>query len=462
MQQNIKNQRYQTSERLIVLCIQTRQTYSKYVSFASLIVLAAKIYLIARYSSEVPFWDEWDAQGSKLLVPYRTGQLSVEDLFAAHNEHFITFGRLLWLAVFTLADSWNVRAVMYVNALIHVSVFFILAFSLYSSKSSFANFFILAFLVFAYSLPFGWENTIWSMQSCTYLLLLFAVSSNVVLVGSRAFDRKWFAGTLLAGCSYLCMASGAITLLPFALVTFFQLILRERRGRSEWAGLLVHFLIIFACVSFVPNLNSSDHAGGANYVDFFVGLMDYLSWPYTAAPYFFLLNIVPIIILFLFLFINRVPIDDRRWASLLIALWSCAHMAMFAYGRSNTTIISSRYTDVILLNTAINIGLAIKFVSIGNVWRICFAIATGAWVLSIIYSLSYLFLCCTLPAVEHRHSTGLLQQANLQQFYERGELGNLPNAQRPELPYPFADRLLQLLKDDVIRSELPADISGLR
>ena len=64
-----------------------------------LVVLGSKLLFIQLFGSNLPFWDQWDAEGAGLFKPYLEGTLGPEHLFASHNEHRILFTRLLELAM---------------------------------------------------------------------------------------------------------------------------------------------------------------------------------------------------------------------------------------------------------------------------------------------------------------------------------------------------------------------------
>ena len=75
----------------------TRKLFSSRVGLLAALfvaILGGKFLLIERYGSEVPYWDQWDAEGDNLIRPYLEGRLAVAQFFAAHNEHRILFTRL--------------------------------------------------------------------------------------------------------------------------------------------------------------------------------------------------------------------------------------------------------------------------------------------------------------------------------------------------------------------------------
>lgn len=63
-----------------------------------LTVLGARWSVVAVYSMDVPEWDQWDAEGLHLLVPWFRDRL-VPALFTPHNEHYVVLTKLLNLAV---------------------------------------------------------------------------------------------------------------------------------------------------------------------------------------------------------------------------------------------------------------------------------------------------------------------------------------------------------------------------
>src|SRR5437868_3552495 len=88
------------------------------IAGALAIILGAKLWLIAGYGSSTPFWDEWVEPGT-LFRPYLTGQLSIHNLLAAHNEHRIFLTRLVALALLVAEGHWDPIARTFVNAAIH-------------------------------------------------------------------------------------------------------------------------------------------------------------------------------------------------------------------------------------------------------------------------------------------------------------------------------------------------------
>jgi hypothetical protein len=78
--------------------------------------LALRWYLVARYGSATPFYDQWDAEAAHLYTPWIEGRLGWIHLFQPHNEHRILTARILLLGLFSLiGNQWDTLLQMQVN-----------------------------------------------------------------------------------------------------------------------------------------------------------------------------------------------------------------------------------------------------------------------------------------------------------------------------------------------------------
>jgi hypothetical protein len=81
-----------------------------------LLILAAKLWVIARYGSPLPHWDQWTVEAEALYPRYFAGTLRLPDLFGFWNEHRIFWTRALALAELRLYGTWQPLLQMGVNA----------------------------------------------------------------------------------------------------------------------------------------------------------------------------------------------------------------------------------------------------------------------------------------------------------------------------------------------------------
>ena len=94
---------------------------------AALMVIGAKSWMISRYGSPTPFWDQWDAEGAVLYPKYFGGTWQLADLIAPHNEHRILVTRLWSLLLLELEGYWDPILQMLANTLLLGGVVFLFA-----------------------------------------------------------------------------------------------------------------------------------------------------------------------------------------------------------------------------------------------------------------------------------------------------------------------------------------------
>src|SRR5688572_12062879 len=82
------------------------------------------------YGSPMPDWDQWDAEGRNLLIPWVDDDQFVEKLFLPHNEHRVVLTKLQNLGLTLMNGQWDSRLEAVTNALLHAALavaFWILA-----------------------------------------------------------------------------------------------------------------------------------------------------------------------------------------------------------------------------------------------------------------------------------------------------------------------------------------------
>ena len=71
------------------------------------IVVGAHWAAFEKFGSDIPNWDQWDAEGLNLLAPWFEHDHFVQHLFQPHNEHRVVVTKLQNL-VLTLANGQEV------------------------------------------------------------------------------------------------------------------------------------------------------------------------------------------------------------------------------------------------------------------------------------------------------------------------------------------------------------------
>src|SRR4051812_31139517 len=172
------------------LAVTNRRPFALLALAGSLaVILGAKLLLIKLVGSDLPFWDQWDAEGLLLYKPYLTETLTISDLLGRHNEHRILFTRLMSLTVLALTGSWNPIFEMILNAMIHVLALGVLIFALEPRLGKDTQVPVAIFCMVIHVVPFGWENTLWGFQLHFYCLLLFGISSVALYLIRRPSRR---------------------------------------------------------------------------------------------------------------------------------------------------------------------------------------------------------------------------------------------------------------------------------
>ena len=87
------------------------------------------------------------------------------------------------------------------------------------------------------ALPLSYDNVLLGFNTHFYLLLAFSFASLWFLADSRAWSPRWAAGVLFALASFLCMASGALTLAAAVGLHLVQMACGRRGGVREWLGI---------------------------------------------------------------------------------------------------------------------------------------------------------------------------------------------------------------------------------
>lgn len=80
--------------------------------FCALLPAVVPAWMILRFGTDFPFWDEWDPDIAGIHVKAHQHQLTLSDLTAQHNEHRIVIPRLAYLVVGAITSN-NMIAMMF-------------------------------------------------------------------------------------------------------------------------------------------------------------------------------------------------------------------------------------------------------------------------------------------------------------------------------------------------------------
>ena len=438
-----------------------RRPYLPFLA-AALVILGAKWSLIHAYGSDVPFWDQWDAE-PPLYIAYDQGRLAWRDLFASHNEHRVFFSRIWALGLYALNRQWDPGLQTTANALLHTAVGLGLAWALWRLNGRRGLWLILGVFALALAPPFGWENTLWGFQSSFYFLLGFSCLAMLLLSQYRVFSPGWILGVLFSILALFTMGSGFLA----AMVVMALIAVRCRRERRVSAGdgiTLLVCLIVSLAGLWLMNV-PEDHLAlrPKTLAHFLTALGRNLSWPWIDIPWVFPLAWASFAILCYREVFQR-KADGSNYAFFLmgLGLWTLLQCLGLAYGRGTAGAgPASRYMDSLSMIPAVNLLAAqvlIRGAALPLTRRKAFLMACALWCALIVIGFLNLLLHDTVKGFSHAGAYLSRQSATVRQYLASGDDRVILAARPMDIPYPDARKLLSLLKDPDKRELLPASL----
>lgn len=422
-----------------------------------LMVLASKFWLIDRFGSNTPFWDQWDL-AALTFEPFVTGTLDPASLLRAHNEHRILLTRLLGLLLLGANGLWSPVLEMMVNAMLHVVALGVLLWACAPAMRRPAQIGLLVFTTIIAMVPVGWENTLAGFQSQFYFVLLFGALSLRLLVQNPSFAPRWWLGAMCCVLAFFSLASGILA----AAAASFAIAVRNIRAGASWrdwaaAGLLAAmFAAGYAATPVIPQHAVVRAQGG---VQFFGATVLALGWPHVGLIMALLRN-TPFIALSRELLHAKPERGDAAWVLFALAVWVTAQSLALAFGRA-ADVLAPRYQDLYVAAVVVNAAALVHALERVN-WRRGLApLAALAWGVFILYGL-YGFAHDTqvIAQIRGNHQARLMQTENLAAYertHDRETLMKLPFYQ---LPYPRPGELAAWMDRPAIRALLPGNLQA--
>ena len=419
-----------------------------------LIVIGSRAAVINYAGNPTPYTDEWDGEAANLLRPYLQGGLATGDLLKAHNEHVIFFTRLLTLTIFNLSGYWDVVLQMIANAILDAATIVAISYALSRPlRGSWATA-AMTSCALINAFPLSYDNILLGFNTHFYLLLTFSFASLWFIADSRAWSPRWAAGAVFGLASFLCMASGALTLAAAIAVHLLQIACGRRGGVREWLGIAALAAATIVLTSLIPHAPSSDVYGAHSLRQFLSAIFELASWP--APPNLGLLMALPSVVFCLRTFADPPALSDARWFNVAAFGWILTQFAAFAIGRALIPV-ENRYLDTLLIGLAVNMTSFFWLVgsaAVSSNRKIWWSAALAAWL--VIVAVSLVRPAHPLPgSMELRRQTAQVQENNLRNYLATGDASYLAGAPLLDIPYPEVSRLRELLDTPKIRAALP-------
>ncbi len=468
---------------------ESKRTLAVWLAAFFLAALGAKLWTIQLWTTNLPFWDQWD-EARLLFKPWLEGTLTWSDFFIPHNEHRIVFTRLLDLLEVKLNGQWDIYLQTVVNAIIHLAFGCGLIAAIWNfTRRKHAGLICFLLLPF-FALPFAAENTIHGFQSQFYFTNLFSVAAILGLGFCKPCSGAWFGGLLAAVLAIFTMASGFLA--AAAIIGLMILRAVKHRGsdgggdfraakipspsaasgdgifpprgisQNEILTALCGLAVIALGLAVKVSVAQHTQLQSATAADFLATLLENLAWPFGQHAWLLLLTCAPLALLAVNYF--RGKIQNLRATEFVLALagWSFLSALVLAYGRARIAE-SSRYLDALamlpLANSAALFVIAAENTFAPRLKKFALPLAL-LWSGILIFGQVQSSRAVAETYLEGTRGWGLAQVENVRAFLATGDEAVLRNAPREAKPYWSNDWLIEILHQPKLVALLPTEFAA--
>ena len=444
--------------------------FSSLVWWAALLFMSvwgAKLWVLDQFGSDVPCWDQWDADVLHVFVPYFDHQLCLQDFFRQHNEHRVVFTKLLNLGLLMVSGQWDPRVQCVVNAILHSSLavaVFLFVRPLFTDRWLPALFLAIAI---TFGLPIARQNILGGFHSQQYLLLWFSFAAIASLCMRKAGSPVWWGGAVLAVAANFTMGSGMFASIAVASVVLTRSLLRQ----SPWKPTILTLTVCFIAVA-VGAFSYAPTEGNAwmkahSLQEFYRTFVHCMQWPNAGRPWktqpdekmlwAALIMYAPYII-YTFDSFRRGALSPIENVLIAIGVWVILQSAAMAYARSiGGAWPASRYLDSLAIGVLLNgllLAVLIKRASqTGWLWG--FRILGTAWLIMVGLGLEmHLRHVLSIDFPENRTELQSYE-TNVRNYLATGDTANLEGK---IIPYVNSPALIFRLSHPAIRAVLPSSI----
>jgi hypothetical protein len=425
-----------------------------------LVTLGAKLWLIHRSGTPLPFLDQWDGEAISLYFPFLQHHLSLADLFQAHSEHRIVFTRLCDLALLLLNGQWDNQLQMVVNAFIHSAAIAGFGWLMARLMGRQCWPWIWLPLALALVLPFAWENTLSGFQSQFYFLL---IASGVTIWGlglNEPWSRGWRLGGYVAVAALFTVAAGFLAAVAVVGLTILDCLKQRSNWRRHLPTWGVCVVITVAGLLLKPDV-ARHHVLQAHSVgEFSSALGKNLAWPWVLVPQLAPFNLFPLVLLgWIYIRSGEKALPAERMI-LGIGIWVTLQSLAAAYARGyDGNPPGWRYMDscsfIMIAGCLSTVLLLTRYrqrLWFPHLWHAGFAI----WSLSCLAGLCWLthhVWKISIPQSEQNHR---LQLENARTFMATDDPHAFSDKPPAEIPFPYVEQLVWAMRTPDIRGILPA------
>ncbi|MDB6126593.1 MAG: hypothetical protein JWM35_489 [Verrucomicrobia bacterium] len=418
-----------------------------------LLIFGGKLWFIDVAGSDLPSWDAWDAEGEVVFRPWLEGWMHAKEIFHPHNEHRLIVTKLVALGLMTANHQWDGLLESVVSATIHtLSALVLLQLGRLWLKGIPLVLYA-ALLVFLFTLPFSWENSLFGFQDQFYFLLLFALCHVWLTLRDDSFTTGWVLGQLAGIGGLLSMASGLLSAAAVLMVLGHRLV-RERRWSAQQivsVVLCIGLLIAGWLMKYEVPQHAPLHAHSVG--QFITAVLQLLAWPGSALFPWALILFVPAAV-FIVRRIRSRATSSAEAIQLGLLSWFLLQCLATAYARGGSgAVLSPRYLDLLALNVALGLVFLVQEFS-PRIQRILVPL----WVVAIAAGLTQQTRAMWRDYVGPNIGRQQVQEGHVRDFLRTRDSVHLLNKPWGDVPYPVGEVLVQRLTPPVIQEIMPPSV----
>jgi hypothetical protein len=423
---------------------------------ALLLALGLRFSLLQRYASDLPFHDQWDAEGLHLLRPWKAGADVTPFLFRFHNEHHPVLTKLIALGFAAFDGMWSALPQLLLNTLFQGIIVLLVARVARRLLPPRAAWLVAVLAAVALSLPLLWENLLWGFQSQFYLAILLGLLHLDLTWSIPRLGWRWVLGACVGILTLGTFAAGFLSVLASGLVALSRLARAGPTRRHALATLAVAAAVAAVgihSINPVPYPAVARTAFSALEAWFVLG-----SWPFGAGAAVFLIQL-PALALIFGQGLRGGERPSQPWLVALV-LWLAAVTAAFAFGRAELINgATPRYCDFLTVQCLVGLICLLQLASVQSLRRrIAWGVA-GVWLGATAFG--FVLELRTVGANDELAGRAALQAAQqklVRTFVLTDDPGVLDSSRPSRLIHESAEQRIALLRDPGLRSLLPPSV----
>ncbi len=419
-----------------------------------LCILGGRWALIKQFGTDVPEWDQWEAEGSHFLSPWLRGEPLWEGFLKPHNEHWIVPSKLLAFAVTYLNGHWDQRLQATVNAFLPATIGALMLGWCWTRLSRLGIASLALLIVVGLSGPLAWQNVLAGFHSAQFLLIIFALVALGTLPLAPAGTARWWCGAAAATIGVGTMATGFLASTIALAAVILRLLAERRTPKKEWATLTLCLLLTVCGLLLRREIPGHEALRAHSFGEAFRSFWANLCW-LSPNGFWAILSWAPWTWLTLKLLRSPRQATPTAWVIVLVGSWAMLHICAAAIMRgAGGGGPASRYLDTQVLALLAN-AAALALLATPARRRLLGSLAVAGWT-----------CCFVILAASRTRDVVTLEMTwipNYRQESERNVRDYLASnerhfLERGAIPYPAVDGFLLHLQNARLLGLMPASV----